>query len=151
MKIVNTRNGLQLEQPQHLPDLLMGLDRNLLTEVNQQRLIARPLESRAFARRSNHPRESIPHAPVPLMGQAFLPVLARAIPSACCFESLAKVRVKTLGNRAASQIRCTGPPKKQVLRDRYLNVCLAPANFPEATSRSKGTPERNVVSRNPFF
>src|ERR1700676_4541412 len=93
MKIVNTRNGLQLEQPQHLPDLLMGLECNLLTEVNQQRLIARPLESRAFARRSNHPRESIPHPPLPLVAQAFLPVLPRAVPSVCWSESIATVRV----------------------------------------------------------
>src|SRR3984893_10676666 len=52
MKIADTRNGLQLEQPQQLPDLLMGLERNFLTEVNQQRLIARPLESAPFAVRS---------------------------------------------------------------------------------------------------
>ena len=72
MKIADTRNGLQLEQPQQLPDLLMGLEGNFLTEVNQQRLIARPLESRAFARRSNHPRESIPHATLRLVGQALV-------------------------------------------------------------------------------
>src|SRR6267143_1114945 len=95
-----------LEKPQQLPDLLMGLECNLLTEVKQQRLIACPLESRVFARRSNHPRESIPHAPVRLVGQAFLPVLPRAVPSVCWSESIATVRVKTVGNRPA---RYSGP------------------------------------------
>lgn len=38
--------------------------------------------------------------------------------------------------------------QKRVMRDRYLNVCLAPA-FRMRTSWVKGTPERNVVSRSP--
>jgi hypothetical protein len=33
-----------------------------LPEGNQQRLVAAKLESRAFARRGEHARESIPHA-----------------------------------------------------------------------------------------
>jgi hypothetical protein len=37
-----------------------------MTEVNQQRLVARGLESRAFGRGFVHARESIPHAPLPL-------------------------------------------------------------------------------------
>src|SRR5882672_8985771 len=43
MKIADACNGLQLEQPQQLLDLLMGLECNLLTEVNQQRLHSRPI------------------------------------------------------------------------------------------------------------
>src|SRR5437016_6144596 len=92
MKIADTSDGLQLEQPQQLPDLFIRLESDLtlqrpgrtgplcpdhvgdlvgspaffilLIEINQQRLIARQLESRAFARRHVHACESIPHAPV---------------------------------------------------------------------------------------
>src|SRR5467141_2608973 len=63
MKIADAQHRLQIKQPQQLNDLLMGLESNLLPEDNQQRLIAGRLESRAFARRGEHARESIPHAP----------------------------------------------------------------------------------------
>src|SRR6266404_1485273 len=61
MQIANARNRLRLKQPQQLHHLLMGSEGNFCAEGNQQRLIASRLESRAFARRCIHARESIPH------------------------------------------------------------------------------------------
>src|SRR2546421_4810301 len=86
MKIPKAFNGFQLQQPQQLPDPFIRLERDLRLyrpsfssafsilslEINQQRLIARQFESRAFARLHVHARESIPHAAVAPVGQEFL-------------------------------------------------------------------------------
>src|SRR5712692_1888068 len=92
MKIAHARHRLQLEQPQQLPDLLMGVEGDLtllrpgfspafflrLIEINQQRLIAGKLKPRALTCCPLHARESIPQALIPEPG-----ALATLLPS--CF------------------------------------------------------------------
>jgi hypothetical protein len=55
MKIADACNRFRLEQPQQLHDMQMSLNRDVLAEVNQQRLVARRLESHV-----SHTR-AIPH------------------------------------------------------------------------------------------
>src|SRR5229473_6487386 len=62
MKIADARNGLQFEQAEQPHDMLMSGECNLLTEVNQKRLVARGLEPRGVGCRGRHAGEIIPHA-----------------------------------------------------------------------------------------
>jgi hypothetical protein len=59
MKISNARNGFQLKQTQQFPDALMGIECDLLSEGNQERVIASGLELLVLGHRYRYFAESI--------------------------------------------------------------------------------------------
>ena len=54
MQVAHTYNRFHFEQAQKFSDTVVSVKRDLLTEVNQQRLIARALESRGIGGRFEH-------------------------------------------------------------------------------------------------
>src|SRR6266436_174355 len=126
MQIANARHRLRLQQPQQLPHIFTGLEGELSLwwpvgacpdrvgrrvlpylpiEINQQRLIAGKLESRATSRRQVHSRESIPHTAAPLTREAFLGVSAKARTLARDREG---IRVRVSYARAMRRARTQG-------------------------------------------
>jgi hypothetical protein len=54
MKISDAGYRLRFKKVQQSPNLLMGIDRDLLAKVDEERLVARGLESRAFGQGCQH-------------------------------------------------------------------------------------------------
>ena len=57
MKIDDTAERFQFEQAKQLSDLLMGGQRNVVIEINEQRIVAGGPKLRSNVCRCGHPRE----------------------------------------------------------------------------------------------